>query len=592
MYLAEIRLKHRYTSGGAMRTLTKLYHGQWRRLGWALFFYSIKHSGVWALPLVTANIIDIISEPDQYPLSRIWVYGLLLFVIYIQNVPTHYIYTHFLSHANRDMEAGLRSALARRLQQLSMNFHFRHTTGSLQSKLLRDVEMIEQLTRQLFETIPVTLMTLAIALVATAIRAPFFLVFFVVVIPFTVLLIHFLRTPIEDRNRDFRQEVERMSSRLVEMIHLIPVTRAHGIEKDEVKKVDERLQQVRERGVRLDKINALFGATSWVILQLGNALCLVTAAYFAYTQTMGISVGDVVLLTGYFNSITNAVSAIIILVPQIAKGFESVHSLAEVLESPDLEQNAGKQAVKQVQGHIQMQEVSFAYPETDDSSLQHITLDVQPGETIAFVGPSGAGKSTLLNLIIGFIRPTSGRILLDGVDMDTLDLRTYRHFLSVVPQNTILFKGTVRDNILYGVHDVDDDTIWQAIRDANAEDFINELPDGLDTMIGENGARLSGGQRQRIAIARALIRNPRVLILDEATSALDTASEALIQDALERLMRGRTTFVVAHRLSTIRTANRIVVMDKGRIVEMGTHDELLRSGGLYARLNSTYKAVS
>jgi ATP-binding cassette subfamily B protein len=239
-----------------------------------------------------------------------------------------------------------------------------------------------------------------------------------------------------------------------------------------------------------------------------------------------------------------------------------------------------------VRGEFSFESVSFAYPDTEHFALKDFSLQVSPGETIAIVGPSGAGKSTLLNLIIGFLRPTTGQILLDGRDMNGLDLRTYRQFLSVVSQETILFEGTVRENILYGSDSVSEERLLQAIQEANALEFIRELPQGIDTLIGENGMKLSGGQRQRIAIARALIRNPQVLILDEATAALDTVSEVLIQEALERLKQNRTTFVVAHRLSTIRQANRIVVLDKGRIIEVGNHRQLLETNGIYARLYS------
>ncbi|MEU0034819.1 ATP-binding cassette domain-containing protein, partial [Streptomyces sp. NPDC006333] len=252
---------------------------------------------------------------------------------------------------------------------------------------------------------------------------------------------------------------------------------------------------------------------------------------------------------------------------------------------PELEDNEGRTEVASVRGAVTFEGVGHAY-DGGRAAVRDFTLAVSPGETIALVGASGAGKSTVLNLVIGFIRPTSGRLLLDGADMNTLDLRTYRRFVSVVPQESILFDGTVRENVAYGMDDAGDAAVRRALRDANALEFVDRLPQGLDTVVGEHGARLSGGQRQRLAIARALIRDPRVLILDEATSALDTRSEALVQEALGRLLRGRTTFVVAHRLSTIRGADRIVVMDDGLVREVGSHEELLRREGAYTALHS------
>jgi ATP-binding cassette subfamily B protein len=268
------------------------------------------------------------------------------------------------------------------------------------------------------------------------------------------------------------------------------------------------------------------------------------------------------------------------------RGFEAVRSIGEVLQCPDLEQNEGKASVAAVSGAFRFESASFRYPEVEAHAVRDFTLDVKAGETIALVGPSGAGKSTVLNLVIGFIRPTSGAIALDDRDMAALDLRTYRRFVSVVPQESILFDGTIRENITYGMKSVTDERILSALRDANAWEFIEKLPDGIQTQVGEKGARLSGGQKQRLAIARALIRDPRVLSLDEATSALDSESEALIQEALERLMKGRTTFVVAHRLSTIRNADRIVAMRAGKIEEVGSHEQLLKTGGLYSQLHA------
>ncbi len=585
-------LERRYSGQHPIRTLLVLYQNDRKRLFLALLFYFIKASGVWAMPIITASIVDVISMPDQHSISELWVYAGFLAVIFIQNIPTHYLYVWFLSMATRNMESNLRAALSRQLQHLSISFYFRNSTGALQSKLLRDVEAIEQLTRQLFETIPYAVITMVVAIVVTAIRAPWFLIFFVVTVPAAAVLIRTLRGAMTNRNHNLRAEVESMSSRLTEMIHLIPITRAHGIEEDELIRLEEKLEEVRAAAIRLDSINAIFGASSWVTFRLFDVLCLVVSSFIAYTHALPITVGDVVLLTGFFSNLTNSVLQLTNVFPQISKGFESIRSLGEILECPDLEHNEGKRLVESVQGHFVFESVAFSYPDSEISSLKDISLTIQPGETVAIVGESGAGKSTLLNLIIGFLRPSAGRILLDGQDMNQLDLRTYRRFLSVVSQETILFKGTIRDNILYGAPSVSEEQFQKALEDANAKEFIDQLPDGVETMLGENGARLSGGQKQRIAIARALIRDPKVLVLDEATSALDTLSEALVQEALTRLMRNRTTFVVAHRFSTIRNADRIVVLGQGRIAEVGSHAELLAKKGTYAHLRSVESRAS
>jgi ATP-binding cassette subfamily B protein len=574
-----------YRADRPLRTLIKLYHNDASKLGLSFFFYLIKHSPEWIRPLIIANIIDIISAPADHALHDLWLNAGVLAIAVAQNIPTHYWHVGFMSAATRRMEYNLRSAMTRRLQELSIGFYRQNSKGALQTKITRDVESIESLTSYVFQLIPSAILTIVVAVTATAVRAPWFLLFFIGTVPVAAVLVRSLRSPIRERNRAFRQQIEHMSARLVEMIQLIPVTRAHGAEETEIDRINDRLTAVQQTAMRLDAINAVAAASSWVTLRMFNGVCLVVSAWMAYTGRFSITVGDVVLLTGYFDSLTGAVVQIMMALPQIGKGFDAIRSVSEILECPDIEENHDKALIHKVQGEFTFESVSFTYPAHEQPAIHEFTLHVQPGEAIAIVGPSGAGKSTLLNLIIGFLRPTEGRILLDGRDMNALDLRTYRRFLSVVSQETILFEGTVRENILYGADYIGDAQLWQAIHDANATEFVRDLPKQLDTRIGEDGMKLSGGQRQRIAIARALIRNPRVLILDEATAALDTATERQIQEALERLMANRTTFVVAHRLSTIRKSDRIVVLDHGRIAEVGNHHELLHTAGIYANLH-------
>ncbi|WP_330385916.1 ABC transporter ATP-binding protein [[Clostridium] fimetarium] len=249
-----------------------------------------------------------------------------------------------------------------------------------------------------------------------------------------------------------------------------------------------------------------------------------------------------------------------------------------------MEKNEGKQKINEVKGKFEFKNVIFRYNKSETNVLDNFNLTVEQGETIAFVGESGAGKSTILNLVIGFNEATSGQVLIDGRDMKDIDLRTYRKHIAVVPQTSILFSGSIRDNITYGMNDLEDATVQEVVDASNLRELINSLPNGLDTMVGEHGGKLSGGQRQRIAIARALIRNPKVIVLDEATSALDSISEKLIQEALGNLTKGRTTFIVAHRLSTIRDANKIAVIDGGKCIEYGTFDELMELKGEFYKM--------
>ena len=564
------------------KTALRLYSGQRARLTVAAIAFAFKHSPVWVMPLLTANVIDAVVQ--KKPLSVLWINAAVMAVLVLQNVPLSFVYVRRLSLAVRTVETELRVALCERLQQLSIGYHRRTSAGVLQAKVFRDVENVVETSRQVFDSGMAALTTLVGAVVLTALRVPSFLPVFLVVVPASAVLIHVTRRHMSDRNQAFGHEVEHMSARVSEMTHLIPITRAYGVEQDELARMDITLHHVRHEGVRLDVLNGRFNAMAWVLFHLLSAACLVSAAWAARTGVVTMTAGDVVLLSSYFVALTSSVTMLMNLAPLVAKGLESIKSMGEVLTEPDLELNDGKHLVTEVRGRVTLEDVSLTYADAVEPAVVDVSLDVREGETVAFVGQSGSGKSSLLNLVIGFMSPTKGRVLLDGVDLRDVDRRSYRQFLAVVPQESLLFEGTVRDNVTYGQRELTDDHVTAALDDANAADFVQDMG-GLDAVIGQRGASLSGGQRQRLAIARALIRDPRLLVLDEATSALDPASEVLVQDALAKLMRGRTTFVVAHRLSTVRGADRIVVMQRGRIVESGGHEELLAGGGAYARLS-------
>ncbi len=565
-----------------LRSVVRLYRPMRGRLLVAFLAFAVKHSPVWVMPVLTATVIDVVVQ--HRPLHQLWTAGALMALLVALNLPVATLYVRQLSLAVRTVEVELRSALARRLQTLSIGYHRRTSAGVLQAKIVRDVENVVESTRQAFDSGAAAVTTLVGALVLTGIRVPEFLPVYAVAVPAAAALVLGMRRGIAARNAAFRTEVERMSARVSEMTHLIPITRAHALEDPELDRVGVTLTGVRTAGIRLDVVNGRFGALAWITLQLLSVGTLVSAAWLAWDGRFALTAGDVVMLSSYFVTLTGSVTQLVGLAPVVTKGLESVRSMAEVLAEPDVERNEGKRPVSEVRGDLTFEAVSFSYGDDDgEPAVADLSLTVRAGETVALVGPSGSGKSTVLNLVIGFLVPQHGRLLLDGTDMASLDLRTYRQHLAVVPQDSVLFEGSVRDNVTYGRPEIGDDALRAALEDANAADFVEELG-GPDAWVGERGARLSGGQRQRLAIARALIRDPRVLVLDEATSALDTGSERLVQQALARLMRGRTTLVVAHRLSTIRGADRIAVLSGGRLVEIGSHRELLAAGGAYADL--------
>ena len=547
--------------------------------------YFCKTSPLLLFPVLLAESIRVVGDAGPGSGLRLaWMYG-VFGVLLAANIPLHMLYIRRASRRLRTMELRLRAALVRRLQQLSMAYHSGRESGRLQSKVLRDVDEIVRLGDTYYQQLVGAVVSLLFAFAYTMAQEPLMALGYLVAAPLAVGIMHAFRGSMARRNEAFRREVESMSQRVSEMIGMVPVTRAHGLEDVEMDALNVRLETVRTTGRRVDQVNAFFASSSWVVFMSSVTVVMGAAAWLALSGQ--VTVDKIALYSALFQTVVFSLGNLLNMMPQISKSLVAMRSIGEVLECPDIEANEGRRAVTQVRGRIEFENVTFAHPGKGAPAVDRFSLVVEPGECVAFVGESGGGKSTLMQLAIGFLRPQSGRVLLDGTPMEEIDMRTWRRHIAVVPQQTILFSGTLRDNITYGLAGYSAGQIEAVLEAARLAEFVRGLSEGLDTPVGENGVRLSGGQRQRIAIARALIRNPRVIILDEATSALDSVSELAVQQAINELVRDRTTLIVAHRLSTIRDARRVVVMAGGRAVESGSPAELSRRNGPFALLART-----
>ena len=506
-----------------------------------------------------------------------------LFTILL-NVPTTVARWRVASKMLRRTSAGIRMALVRKLQSLSLTYHKDMQTGKIQSKFLRDMETIDGFFASMVNSFLLHIISLIVYTVIAVIRNGWVSLFFLVIIPCNVLIRNIYHKKIRKVYKDHRVNTEGMSAKLTTMVEMIPVTKAHGLENTEIYQVEDTVGKVESSGIKMDNTIANFGAWAFVA---NNGLSIICLAFCSVLAIKGIiSVGDIVLFQAMFTSISGNVTAIVNAMPQIYSGLESIESISELMNVNDVEINLGKPVLSSVKGGVTFNNVSYRYPNTEQDVIKDFNLEVKEGECIAIVGSSGSGKSTLVNMIIGFLPPTEGQVLIDGKSIDEFDRSEYRHHISVVPQNSILFAGSIKENITYGLTKYSDEQLDRVLEMANIKEFLGELPNGIDTKVGEHGDKLSGGQRQRISIARALIRDPQILILDEATSALDNISEYHVQKAISSSIVGRTTFIVAHRLSTIRNADRIIVMENGRCVEMGTYDQLMNKKGKFFELKN------
>ncbi len=564
--------------------IVKLLRKNWLKIFFSVIMFAIKDSPFLIAPIVTANIINALVEQTENIRNVIINNAVFLAVIYLIHIPLHIIYAKYTDNMLRTISAGMRRTLIRKLQHLSITYHKELESGKVQSKFIRDIESMEHLISQIVKEIMPAIILLIINIIIVIRTSLIVALFFACVVPIQVIFSQFFKKTLRSANSDFRKENEQMSAKVAEMLSMLPVTKAHGLEDEEFIKLETKIRELCAKALNVDGVNAKFSSLLHIAIQLFSLVNLLFNTYLAYTKVIGV--GDVVLFSNYFTNIVSRVNNIIVMLPGIIKGVESVCSVSEIMFSNEVEDDEGKIKLRFVHGHLKFDHLNYRYPGAEEDTIKDFDLEVKPGECIAFVGGSGSGKSTIMNIIIGFLQPTGGQFLIDGKPVETLSMTDYRHFISVVPQNSILMTGTIRDNITFGMPGISEKRMQEVLELANINEFLDTLPNGIDTLIGENGGKLSGAQKQRICIARAIIRDPKILILDEATSALDNISEYYVQKAINELINNRTTFIVAHRLSTIRNADRIVVMDQGKMVEIGTYDELMKKRGKFYELKT------
>ena len=571
---------------GKQNFVSKLVKKDFKPLLLTSLLFFLQNMPVYVVPILTGDVIDLITlRPDGF-INRIIIDAIFMVVVLLLNIPFTTIRGKISNKMIRRTTAQVKSSLVRKLQRLSITFHKEIEEGKLQSKFIRDIENTETYYRSLLNIIT-TALGIIVSATITAFTNPIVLVFFIIVVPINFLVYKLLRNKIRKSSKDFRLENEDLSAKITTSIQMMQVVKSHGLTNKESSNIDKKIVATTNAGLRLDKVNMFFGAMLWVSMQLASISCLMFCVFLAYKDI--ITVGEIVLFQSLFGQINTSVIQITYYLPELIKGAESVNSLSEIMLANELEHDTGIMPVPAIKGKFEFKNVSYLYPRTNKITIKNFNLTVNEGETIAFVGASGSGKTTIINLIIGLISPTKGKILVDGVNLEDMPMQKYRHFISVVPQNPILFPGTIKENITYGLGHYSKADLQRVIKDAAIDEFLDILPNGINSQVGEHGDKLSGGQKQRVSIARALIRDPRILILDEATSALDNVSELHIQQAIEKASHARTTFIVAHRLSTIRNADKIVVLEEGKVIEMGSYEELTKLNGKFSELERLSK---
>ena len=532
------------------------------------------------LPLIVRNMINVVVvEKNAAALNSLTldIIGVIAFQM-VFGITQNYI----LGFVGNRMTADFRMDLFNHIQSLSLRFFQERRVGEIISRMSNDISVIQKA----LVSIPVAVLRQTVTLVG-GLAIVFYLNWklsglILIVLPPLMLFARIFGKRLRVLAGQVQDQLARTMVVLEEVFSSIKVVKSYNREEYEKKRFEAGIESAFDAEVKKVKVSAFFGPFVLFLTFLVSALLI----WYGGRQVMaGITTpGELAAFFLYAIIIAGPIGTFVRLYTQIQEALGAIRRVYEILETRPLIVDPENPVVfDKIQGGIEFDQVSFGYKK-ENPVLKGVSFQVPPGEQVALVGPSGAGKSTVIQLVHRFFDVDSGSIRVDGHDIRETELKTFLHHVALVPQETLLFGGTIRENILYGKLDATDEELDQAARFANAFNFIKNLEQGYDTVVGEKGVKLSGGERQRIAIARGLLKNPKILILDEATSSLDNQSETLIQDALENLMKGRTTLIIAHRLSTVHNADRIIVLDQGRVVEMGNHKELIAKEGLYYKL--------
>lgn len=534
-----------------------------------------------AFPVAVNKFIDDLLPGQDWPLILIACVALL--AIYALNTVMQYIVTYWGHMLGINIETDMRKKMFDHIQKLSFRFFDNNKTGHLIGRITNDLNDIGEVAHHGPEDIFIAIMTLVGAFLLMAdINLKLAIITFIIVPIMAWVIIYFGRN-MTSTYRQLFGNVGSFNARIEDNVGGIRVVQSFANEQHEQELFAVDNQMFRKTKLLAYKIMAKSLSVSYMMTRLITILVMISGAWFFINGELQI--GEFVAFILLSNIFFRPIEKINAVIESYPKGIAGFKRYLEIIDTePDISDKPDAVEVNTLHGDITFQNVFFGYDE-DRPVLQNISLKVKAGETIAFVGPSGAGKTTICSLLPRFYDVTGGAITIDGIDIRDMKLESLRKQIGIVQQDVFLFSGTIRENIAYGKLDAKLPEIWEAARRAHLEDLIQNLPEGMDTVIGERGVKLSGGQKQRLAIARMFLKNPPILILDEATSALDTETEAAIQQSLADLSVGRTTLVIAHRLTTIKNADRIMVVNEEGIAEQGRHEELVHAGGIYSRLH-------